>query len=195
VIACVGIIKDVSKAVTMELKAPGDKLYLIGPRYDELGGSEYYRNIFGETGANVVEVRFELERNMIYAVIDAIDQSLVAACHDISNGGLACTAAEMALTRPARFGLELDLNKAGESGLRTDKLLFTESSGFVLEAKAGKEAKLIEILKGYNLEPMEIGKVMAARRIIMKRNGKNVIDLDLDVARKTWTEGLAEAMR
>jgi hypothetical protein len=42
---------------------------------------------------------------------------------------------------------------------------------------------------------MEIGKVTAARRIVMKRNGKDVINLDLDSARKAWTEGLAEAMR
>jgi phosphoribosylformylglycinamidine synthase len=195
VIACVGIIKDIGKAVTMELKSPGDSLYLIGPRYDELGGSEYYRTIFGENGANVPEVRFELERNMIYAVIDAIDQGLLAACHDISNGGLACTASEMALSRPAWFGLELNLDNAGNPDLRTDKILFTESSGFILEAKARKENKLIEILKFYGLEPMEIGKVTAARRIVMKRNGKDVINLDLDSARKAWTQGLAEAMR
>jgi phosphoribosylformylglycinamidine synthase len=189
--------KDVGKAVTMELKASGDKIYLIGPRFDELGGSEYYKTVFGETGANVPIVRFELERNMIYAVIDAIDNCLVAACHDVSNGGLACTSAEMALTRPASFGLELDLDKAGEAGksMRTDKLLFSESSGFVMEAKAGKEAELTKLLKSYNLEPMEIGSVTKARRIVMKRAGKSVIDLDLYVARKTWTEGLAEAMR
>ena len=42
---------------------------------------------------------------------------------------------------------------------------------------------------------MEIGSVTKAKRIVMKRAGKSVIDLDLDVARKTWTEGLAEAMR
>ena len=31
--------------MTMDLKAAGDKLFLIGPRFDELGGSEYYRTI------------------------------------------------------------------------------------------------------------------------------------------------------
>jgi phosphoribosylformylglycinamidine (FGAM) synthase-like enzyme len=54
---------------------------------------------------------------------------------------------------------------------------------------------LVELLKSYNLEPMEIGTVTKSRRIVMKRLGKNVIDLDLDAARKKWTEGLAEAMR
>ncbi len=201
VIACVGIIKDFDKAVTQDLKAAGDKLYLIGPRYDELGGSEYYKTIFGVTGANVPIVRFELERNMIYAVIDAIDQGLVAACHDISNGGLACTAAEMALVLPAKLGFELDLDKAdkagkaGDTNLRTDKLLFSESAGFVIEVKQGSEDKLTDILRGYGLEPMEIGKVTEARRMTVKRKDKVAMDLDLDAARNVWTTGLSEAMR
>ena len=195
VVACVGTMKDADKAVTMELKAAGDKLFLIGPRYDELGGSEYYKTIFGATGANVPIVRFELERSMIYAVIDAIDQGLVAACHDISNGGLAATLSEMALTRPAELGLEVDLINAGDPGMRTDKIMFSESSGFVIEAKARSEAKLAEIIKIYGLEIMEIGSVTKARRILMRRNGSEVVDLDLDEARKVWVEGLAEAMR
>jgi phosphoribosylformylglycinamidine synthase len=79
--------------------------------------------------------------------------------------------------------------------MRADKIMFSESSGFVIEAKARSEAKLAEIIKIYGLEIMEIGSVTKARRILMRRNGSNVVDLDLDEARKVWVEGLAEAMR
>ncbi|NLH22571.1 MAG: phosphoribosylformylglycinamidine synthase subunit PurL [Methanothrix sp.] len=213
VIACVGIIKDFTKAITMDLKAAGDSLYLIGPRFDELGGSEYYRTVFHETGANVPIVRFDLERSMIYAVIDAIDEGLLAAAHDISNGGLAASICEMALVRPARFGVDLNLDQvqggessdgggegvgeggSQEAGLRTDRLLFSESSGFVLEAKQGKEARLGEILAGYGLVAMQIGTVTGKKRIVMSRSGEAVVDLDLDQAREAWTSGLVEAMR
>jgi phosphoribosylformylglycinamidine (FGAM) synthase-like enzyme len=201
VIACVGIMKDFSKAITMDLKAAGDSLFLIGPRFDELGGSEYYRTVFQETGANVPIVRFDLERSMIYAVIDAIDEGLLAAAHDISNGGLAASICEMALVRPAKFGLDLNLDqvRSGDGdvamSLRTDRLLFSESSGFVLEAKKGKEARLVELLQSHNLEPMPIGIVSTKRRIVMSRAGKTVVDLDLDQARDAWTAGLVEAMR
>ena len=190
--------KDFSKAITMDLKKAGDKIFLIGPRFDELGGSEYYRTIFGATGANVPIVRFDLERSMIYAVIDAIDEGLLAAAHDISNGGLAASLAEMALTRPAKFGLEMDLDQVkGDTGMRTDKLLFSESSGFVLEAKAGSEARLVQLLRSYSLEPMQIGIVTSKRRIVMSRAGGSVAvaDLDMDEARNAWTAGLVEAMR
>ncbi|MEI8003804.1 MAG: AIR synthase-related protein, partial [Methanothrix sp.] len=162
----------------------------------ELGGSEYYRTILGVMGANVPIVRFDLERNMIYAVIDAIDEGLLAAAHDISNGGLAASLCEMALTRPAQFGLELDLDSVqGDMGMRTDKILFSESSGFVLEAKAGSEARLVELLGSYGLMPMQIGIVTKKRRIVMSRAGESVADLDLDEARNAWTAGLVEAMR
>jgi phosphoribosylformylglycinamidine synthase II len=199
VVACVGIMKDFSKAVTMDLKAAGDKIFLIGPRFDELGGSEYYKTMFGVTGANVPIVRFDLERNMIYAVIDAIDEGLLAAAHDISNGGLAASLCEMALTRPAKFGLDVDLDMVqigdGNAAMRTDKMLFSESSGFVLEAKPGKEARLAELLKSYDLVPMQIGAVTGKRRIVMSRAGVAVADLELDEARNAWTAGLGEAMR
>jgi len=195
VVACVGIIKDVAKSVTQGLKTAGDRLFLIGPRFDELGGSEYYRLIFGSTGANVPTVRFPLERSMIYAVIDAIDQGLVEACHDISNGGLGCTAAEMALVRPARLGLEIELEDAAIPEMRSDKILFSESSGFLIEAKKGRELELAKLLNGLGLQAMDIGRVTESRRIVMKRKGKTLVDLDLDLAKEAWTSGLAEAMR
>jgi phosphoribosylformylglycinamidine synthase len=191
----VGIIRDYNKAVTQSLKAEGDKLYLIGPRFDELGGSEYYRTIYNASGGGVPQVRFELERSIIYATIEAIDRGLVAAAHDISNGGLACTVCEMAFAGSARHGLELDLDRAGQPETRTDTLLFSESSGFVMEARAGHEADLKELLRGYGLEPVGIGMVTSGKRIAMKRQGGPVVDLDLEEAKGVWRSGLVEAMR
>jgi phosphoribosylformylglycinamidine synthase len=132
---------------------------------------------------------------MIYATIEAIDRGLAAAAHDISNGGLACTVCEMAFTGSAHHGLALDLDRAGAPGMRTDTILFSESSGFVIEAKAGREAELEELLKSHGLEFMEMGMVASEKRIVLKRRGRPVVDLDLEEARGVWRSGLAEAMR
>ena len=88
VVACIGVMKDYSKAITMKIKKADTALFLVGERKDELGGSAYYA-INKEIGANVPIIDFEKERNMIYAVIDAINSNLLLACHDISDGGLA----------------------------------------------------------------------------------------------------------
>lgn len=195
VIACVGLIEDVGNAVSMYLKEAGNRIYLLGPRFDELGGSDYYRTIYGVTGANVPKVRFEMERNMIYATIDSIDQKLAVSAHDISNGGLGATAAEMALAGKGKLGLDLNLDVAGSASLSSDRLVFSESSGFLLECKKGSEKQLEALLKKHDLDVMELGTVTDSFGLKMTRKGKTVVDLDLEVAKKAWTEGLVEAMR
>ncbi|MHC1632077.1 MAG: AIR synthase-related protein, partial [Methanotrichaceae archaeon] len=195
VIACVGLIEDVNNAVTMHLKKPGNEIYLIGPRFDELGGSDYYRTIYNVTGANVPQVRFEMERNMIYATIDSINQGLVVSAHDISNGGLGATAAEMALASRSDFGMKLNLDSAGSPDLCSDRLIFSESSGFLLECQAGNEKDLAKLVKMNNLDLMKLGSVTDSPELVMIRKEKKVIDLDLDLAKKAWAEGLVEAMR
>jgi len=195
VIACVGLIDDVRDAVTMNLKEANDSIYLIGPRFDELGGSEYYRTIYDVTGANVPVVRFELERSMIYATIDSIVEKIVVSAHDISNGGLGATAAEMALAGKGDLGMELALDSAGSSDLSADRLIFSESSGFLLECRAGSEEELEKLLKGYGLAIMRLGKVTESPTLVMTHEGKTVVRMDLKAAKKAWTGSLAEAMR
>jgi len=195
IIACVGIIDDVRNAVTMNLKKAGNSIYLIGPRFDELGGSEYYRTIYGVTGKNVPIVRFDLERNMIYAVIDSIARKLVVSAHDISNGGLAATAAEMALAGKGDLGMELSLDSASAEDLSADRLVFSESSGFLLECEAGFEGELETLLKGYGLAIMKLGTVTGSPELLMTHKGKTVLRTDLLAAKKAWTGGLAEAMK
>ena len=102
IIACVGTMPDYSLAVTMQLKSVGDRLYLIGPRQDELGGSAYYRALGLGLGANVPKPDFELHRAMIYAVTDAIEAGHLAACIDIADGGLLVELSERFLGSYAR---------------------------------------------------------------------------------------------
>ncbi len=72
--------------------------------------------------------------------------------------------------------------------MRADKLLFSESSGFVLEAKSGNEARLEELLKNYQPGADADRPGNKKRSDENVKIGKNVADLDLDEARKTWTD-------
>ena len=42
-ITAVGIIPNIQLVTSMDLKAPGNLLYIIGETFNELGGSEYYK--------------------------------------------------------------------------------------------------------------------------------------------------------
>ena len=82
-----GKIDDVRKAVTMDVKKPGDLVYILGKTYKELGGSEWYAQN-GAIGNSVPQVRPETAKALYEALHQAIKAGLVASCHDCSDGGL-----------------------------------------------------------------------------------------------------------
>ena len=196
IIFCLGIIDDYSKAVTLQLKQPGDRVYLIGERFDELGGSEYYRIIHRRLGANVPQTRFDYERAMIYAIIDAINNGDVSSAHDISNGGSLTTLAEMAMGGRARgkYGVEIDLRQMKED-LPDYKKLFSESSGFIASVPQERVSYFERGMANYGLRPPCIGEVTNKPRLVVYMNGNNVVDLSLDDMKTAWTSGLPRALR
>ena len=156
IIACVGIMKDYSKAITMKIKKENSNLLLIGNRKDELGGSVYYE-INNQLGKNVPKIDFKEQKGMIYGVIECIDKKLLLSCHDISDGGMFTTIAEMLLGGNAdgKIGAEIDLNN---TKLRNDKILFSETPGFVIEVEDKNLKKVVSIFKRYKLIVHQLGK-------------------------------------
>jgi phosphoribosylformylglycinamidine synthase II len=195
VIACVGTMADYSKAITMQLKQAGDKLFLVGPRKDELGGSALYQALGLGLGRNVPQVEWALERAMIYAVTDAIDAGLLRACTDISDGGLAVAVSEMCLGGFAKgqLGAEIDLEKV-PTDLRLDKYLFSESSGFVMEATKGKEEELKALFAGYGLELVEIGEVTSEAELEIETADRE-FKWSLAELKEAWLGGLPKVLR
>jgi phosphoribosylformylglycinamidine synthase II len=147
-ISALGIVPDVRRTCTMDLKKPGNLLYLVGETRPELGGSYYYR-LQGLVGNSVprMAARGPATARAVHRVIV---EDLVAACHDCSEGGLAVAVAEMALA--GRWGAEIAIDHAPSTGdaLSDDWLLFAESNGrYLLEvpqtAKAAFEAIMADI--------------------------------------------------
>ena len=188
IIACVAVIDDASKAITMELKKTGNVLLLIGERYDELGGSDYYRALDLGKGKNVPIVRYPEERGIIYGTIHAIDQRLAYSSHDISAGGLIISAAEMllAMHNQSPLGLQLDLT-ALPSSLREDKLLFSESGGMLLESAPDKVEKIKQVFRNFDLNVYEIGKINTSRCFsIMGKQGNYLLNTQVSKIREAW---------
>jgi len=137
-ISALGVIGDVGKAVTMDLKEPGNLLYLLGETREELGGSEYFAMMGEELdgkpfiGNRVPQVDAVSARERYRRLHQAIQEGLVRSCHDCSEGGLGVALAEMAFA--GGFGLRVDLRKVpGASSFeRRDYLLFSESASRLL---------------------------------------------------------------
>lgn len=196
IICCAGKIEDYEKAVTMQLKKPGNLLYLLGTRKNELGGSQYYR-LHGELGENVPKPDLEETRNQIYALTDAINKGLVLSAHDISDGGLAVTLAEMAMGGrvEGKLGVFVDISDISTEKLRAHQKLFSETGGFVVEVDQKKESEFKKICEKNGIkEIFKIGKVIDDGIVDIKDGDKNVIELSLDKAKKAWYTGLREKL-
>ncbi len=187
-ITAVGVIPNIEHTVSVDLKAAGDAVYVIGETYPELGGSEYYR-LHGHLGASVPKVRGGKAKRTFKAVTKAIDSGLVKACHDLSEGGLAVAAAEMAFA--SSLGLELDLREVPAKDInRSDFLLFSESnSRFLIEVAPQDKAEFEKHMKGKNCT--SIGKVTKEAVLkIVGLNGEVSIDATLDKLRHAWKKTL-----
>ena len=183
-ITAVGIIPNIQSTTSMNLKAPGNTLYIVGETFNELGGSEYYK-LKGFLGANVPKVKGAKAKRTFRAVTEAIDLGLVKSCHDLSEGGLAVAAAEMAFA--GGYGLELDLRKAPSKTLvRSDFVLFSESNSRFLVEVAGQDKYAFENLMK-SKACAEIGKVTQDEKLLIHGlNGKVVVDASLAELRRSW---------
>ena len=138
-ISAISVLSDVGKVVTMDVKKPGNLIYVVGNTYAELGGSHYF-SIHGYIGNNAPIVRTEEGRLTMQRLSSAIDKGFVRSCHDCSEGGIGVAAAEMAFA--GGYGLSLNLNTipTGEKIIYNDFLLFSESnSRFLVEVETQKQ--------------------------------------------------------
>jgi len=187
-ITALGIIPDIRKTVSMEVKEPGNPIYIVGTTYPELGGSEYYR-LHGLIGGSVPRVRAETAKKIYREVIRAVDEGLVRACHDVSDGGLAVALAEMAFT--GGYGLEIHLNKVPMDGVeREDTALFSESnSRLILEVPGDHVEEFEECLKGVPYSPM--GRVTEEKVLrIYGFKETPILEIPIDLLREAWRRGL-----
>jgi phosphoribosylformylglycinamidine synthase len=187
-ITAVGIVPNIQFVTSMDLKAPEDLLYIIGKTFNELGGSEYYK-LKGFLGASVPKVKSAKAKRTFRAVTKAIDSGLIKSCHDLSEGGLAVAAAEMAFA--GGYGLKLDLSKVpGKALERDDFVLFSESnSRFLLEVPQQNRRDFEELMKGKSCA--QIGRVTREERLVINGlNGKIVVDSPLEKLRRSWKKTL-----
>jgi len=188
-ITALGVVPDIRLAVSMDVKASNDLIYIVGRTFYELGGSEYYK-LKGFLGKNVPKVRPYHAKKIFDAITEAIDLGLIKACHDLSEGGLAVAVAEMAFA--GGYGIELDLRKVPYESLnRNDFVLFSESnSRFLIEVSEKAKEDFENLMDGKVYA--EIGKVTRTPRLCI--NGLNhevVVDVSLNDLLTSWKRTLS----
>ncbi len=151
VVGMVGELPDPQRCGGLALR-DGDAIAACGPFSPSPAGSELAK-LRGELGPGLPSLPVDEVRAAIELVRNAVRTGRVTAAHDISDGGLACAAAEMAIA--GGVGLEADLDQMVEMrGCSGETALFGEGpGGFLL---AGERAEL-EALAGGGVDLLIVG--------------------------------------
>jgi len=134
-------------------------------------------------------VDLEIEKHNADFVRSLIEQGLVNAVHDVSDGGIACAAAEMALASGLSFELNLDKALISEEGKASfHHLLFSEEQArYIVSLPAEHEEKLVALVKALSIDTEEkstvanIGKVETSDLQILRfqANTDSVFDFTI----------------
>jgi phosphoribosylformylglycinamidine synthase II len=186
-ISALGRVPDVRRCVSMDLKEPGDRLYLLGVTRPELGGSHYHL-VCGLQGGEVPRVEPSQALRLFQRLHQAISQGLVRACHDLSEGGLAVALAEMAFA--GDIGAEITQLAAVASGESETVCLFSESPSRFLVEVAPESAPAFEQLLA-DLPCTFLGCTCAEPVLRIQRPaGGWLLDLPLTQLKEAWQRPL-----
>ncbi len=182
-ISCLGVLPNVNLSTTYDIKHADSLLILVGDRKDECGGSVYYQ-LFEELGSKLPHPALPELNNEILAVSTAIQQGLAISAHDISEGGVAVALAEMSFK--SSIGVDVTIN----SKLPIDKVLFSETGGFILEVERINILGFEAIFDTYKVPYTVIGTTSAEPVLSIN----SVINVSVNDARYAWEHGLRERL-
>jgi phosphoribosylformylglycinamidine synthase len=174
-ISSISITEDVRKSITMDLKNAGDNIYLVGEWQPALAGSHAMmidNNFFGNINElDATPCLSKLAPQVYRRLHQAIQDGLVNAAHDLSEGGLALSAAEMSLA--GRLGLNLDISK-----LHSDQklALFAETNGCILVSVSEENKNKIESMFA-ELPIQYLGNVTTDYEFKISHNQKSIMNI------------------
>ncbi|MGQ9585792.1 MAG: phosphoribosylformylglycinamidine synthase subunit PurL [Anaerolineae bacterium] len=183
-ISALGIVPDVRQAVTSDLKAPGNLLYVLGETRPELGGSAWFRTL-GSLG-NRVPVPCRESPQLLRVLHTAMRRGWVRACHDCSEGGLGVALAEMALGGNLGIWVDLATLPRSQDVARADVALFSESLGrLVVEVAQEYQAEFEALFAA--LPWGRVGRVTAEPLFrVCGFDGREVVRLEVAAIRRAW---------
>jgi phosphoribosylformylglycinamidine synthase len=122
VIGVLGVIDNVEHRTPMAWGLDGELVYVLGTTRDELAGSEWAHAIHAHLGGHPPVLDLQVEMTLAEILVAGSAQQLFSAAHDVSEGGIAQTIAEMAMR--SGVGVRLDV----PAGLDAFTFLWSESA-------------------------------------------------------------------
>jgi phosphoribosylformylglycinamidine synthase len=180
-----GLIENLDRMASIAWREAGLALVLIGESAGWLGSSLYLREICGREEGAPPPVDLASERRHGELVRSLIADGLVAACHDLSDGGLLVGLAEMVLASGS--GADLELPPDCDAGW-----LFGEDQGrYLLAVAPGQLAALLETARRRGALARRIGTTGGGALTLA--GGDAICWDELARARERWLPALMTA--
>ena len=168
----VGVLEDVGKAVRVGGAEAGEELLAIGVTRGWLGQSLYMRELFGLEEGAPPPVDLAAERKTGELIRKLIEEGLITACHDVSDGGMIVAAAEMALSAGRGLNLQTPVKA------RQAAFWFGEDQGRYLVAAAPAAADTL-LLKAAmaGIQASKIGRFGGPDILLDDKDALSLLDL------------------
>jgi phosphoribosylformylglycinamidine synthase len=191
VIGVVGIIPDLTKAVSPGFKGEETPIVLLGENREELGASEYLRFLFDQEKGQPPQIDLEKEKKVQDLCLETISQELLLSAHDTSEGGLLLCLAECSFHSEKKIGCQIHL----DDDIRTDALFFGETqSRIVVTVRAKNLDQLMYLAEKRNVHAKVIGKT-GGEQILVHHHDKKSVDIPVETAFRSWKKSIPEKFK
>jgi len=187
-IGMIGIINDINKTCSQNFKQEGDIVILLGYCREELGASEYLKEIHNLIRGDTPQLDLRLEQAVQKTALQVIEKGEVNSAHDCSEGGLAVALAECCISSKCNM-IGANINNLNYE-MRADALLFGESqSRIILSCNKDSVEKIRKIALEFKAPFCVIGKT-GGKVLRILNDIEELIYLPLEDLYKEWSGSL-----
>lgn len=160
-IGMIGIVPDKNKIMTLDFKHKGDLIFIIGESKDDISSSEYLVSYHGIDASPAPHFDLDAEYGLQETMKGLIDNQLINAAHDCSDGGLFVALTEMGM--PNKLGFDI----VTDAEIREDAFLFGEAqSRVVVTINEDQEDAFIEYMMNQKVPYTLLGHVTKGKMCV-----------------------------
>jgi len=191
VLGVVGLLEEADRALARPFRRESSAIVLLGNGVPTLGGSEYLKTIHSVVQGAPPEIDLPHERALQTLIVAAARDGWLLSAHDCSDGGLAVALAECAFGTGG-IGLDVDIPGApqGDRAPAATALFGESASRIIVTVAHSVVPDLLERARNAKIDAAVIGRTKRDR-IVMRLDGKAVVDLSIREAEEVWSEGLS----
>jgi phosphoribosylformylglycinamidine synthase II len=160
-IGMLGILEKPENKMTLDFKAEGDLVYLVGESVNDIASSEFLYSYRKVKASPAPHFDLPTEQLVQKGILGLIEGKLIQSAHDVSDGGVLVTLAESAFPR----GLGFDVKSV--AGIRQDAMWFGEAQSRVIVSVApAKQAAFEAHLAGLGVKSTQLGTVKGTDMVV-----------------------------